>query len=297
VIHVLLAAEHTYTIERFFAKHAWGAALRERVRAVPYGEALALRGAPEPAVRIFGDLDRLDPADRAAAAALHRRLAGAGQRVLNDPARALGRHDLLQRLAALGINRHRAFRPGGLPSDLRFPVFVRGELDHDGSRSELLFERDSLAKAVHALSSARGARPLLVVELCDTSGGSGVHVKYGAQRIGDALVPRHRFASRHWEVKRADLLDPETVREEERFVDQFPHREALGPIFDAAGIEYGRIDYGVVEGRIRVFEINTNPVLVPPHWRLDPRRWPSQARSAAGVLAAFEALDAARAGA
>ena len=56
-------------------------------------------------------------------------------------------------------------------------------------------------------------------------------------------------------------------------------------------------DYGLVDGRIQVFEINTNPVLVPPPWRLDPRRWPSQARSAALLVDAFRALDPAPASA
>ena len=30
-----------------------------------------------------------------------------------------------------------------------------------------------------------------------------------------------------------------------------------------AGIEYGRVDYAIVEDRVQVFEINTNPVVWP----------------------------------
>lgn len=291
MIHVLLRSEHAYTVERFFAKHAWGAALRERVRALDYASEPWRRDPLADGAWIFADLDRIDAATRAAAARFHAALRAAGRPALNDPARAPRRHDLLARLAALGVNRFRAFRPGALPADLRFPVFRRGEDDHDGARSDLLADPAALDQALHELAARRGAPPLLVVEWCDTSGGSGLHLKYAAQRVGGALVPRHRFASRHWQVKRADLLDAEAIREEERFVAECPHRDALRALFDEAAIDYRRIDYGVVDGRIQVFEINTNPVLVPPHWRLDPRRWPSQARSAALLLAAFEALD------
>ena len=38
-----------------------------------------------------------------------------------------------------------------------------------------------------------------------------------------------------------------------------PHRELLEHIFRDAGIDYGRIDYGLLDGRIQVWEINTNP--------------------------------------
>ena len=35
-------------------------------------------------------------------------------------------------------------------------------------------------------------------------------------------------------------------------------------IFDLASIEYGRADCGVVDGKIQVYEINTNPDIRPP---------------------------------
>ena len=37
------------------------------------------------------------------------------------------------------------------------------------------------------------------------------------------------------------------------------HGAALAPYFKAAGIEYGRADFTLVNGRIEVYEINTNP--------------------------------------
>ena len=40
---------------------------------------------------------------------------------------------------------------------------------------------------------------------------------------------------------------------------------------DRAGIEYGRIDYGVVDGKIRVWGINTNPTVMSDRLRM--ARW------------------------
>jgi hypothetical protein len=54
-------------------------------------------------------------------------------------------------------------------------------------------------------------------------------------------------------------LPPELVEEEQAYVTDNPHAEQLLKIFDLAQIDFGRIDYCVANGRIEVFEINTNP--------------------------------------
>ena len=38
-----------------------------------------------------------------------------------------------------------------------------------------------------------------------------------------------------------------------------PYAERLRPAFEAAGIDYGRADFGFRDGRLAVYEINTNP--------------------------------------
>ena len=43
------------------------------------------------------------------------------------------------------------------------------------------------------------------------------------------------------------------------YVRTNPHADELRKLFGAANIEYGRIDYTIADGRIQVFEINTNP--------------------------------------
>jgi hypothetical protein len=86
-------------------------------------------------------------------------------------------------------------------------------------------------------------------------------------------------------------VSEETVREEQAFFDAFPHRDALLDIFELAGVDYGRVDYGVKEGQVQVWEINTNPVVVPRPHIIDPRRLPAQSESARRIVAALRACD------
>jgi hypothetical protein len=53
-----------------------------------------------------------------------------------------------------------------------------------------------------------------------------------------------------------------------------------------AGIEFGRADYGVVDGRVQIYEINTNPHL--PYGSRDTRRAERRVIIKAGI---FDALN------
>ena len=55
-------------------------------------------------------------------------------------------------------------------------------------------------------------------------------------------------------------------------------------------MDYGRIDYGFSNGRMQVWEINSNPDILPIPERIDPLRMEGQARSASLMAQAFEAL-------
>ena len=50
-----------------------------------------------------------------------------------------------------------------------------------------------------------------------------------------------------------------SIHEELDYVTNNPHAAWLEEVFTVAGIEFGRIDYGVYHGRPQVWEINTNP--------------------------------------
>lgn len=291
MIHYLVTRGHDrYTMRRFRA--SWAGPLCDRIRVLPY-ERLPLLRAAEPGLWVFSDLERLRPGERAAAAGLFARLAAAGPafRALNDPARALGRLDLLR---ALPGNAFRAWRATDPFDEVRLPAFVRAAGAHDGSLSGLLRRREEVEPAIRRVLRRRWRlkrEDLLVVEFLDTSDAGGTFRKYAAMRIGGTLLPRHLFFGREWVVKKAGAPDVARLREEQEFLDAFPHREQVRAAFDAARIDYGRIDYAVVDGRIRVWEINTNPVLVPNPRRIDPGRLDRSRRFASDVVTALTALS------
>jgi hypothetical protein len=270
----------------------WGEALPVAADVLPYARVLASvsrgprrrlherrllgrSGALRPRVYVFSDLERLAPRDRARAARVWQHLGRLPEapRRLNDPARSLTRHDLLRSLHACGQNAFDVYRAAEAAMPKRFPVFLRRENDHKGPRSGLIETPEVLAAELRRLEAAGERRErLLVVEFCDTREADGRVRKYGAFRVGDAIVPRHVFVSRHWMVKEAPEGDAAeaaaALAEELAWLEAFPHAAELRRLFDHAAIEYGRIDYGVKDGRIQVWEINTNPtVLLERHLR------------------------------
>ena len=215
--------------------------------------------------QIFAALERVSDAEREVAASLwdaHLSLAPATAR-LNDPRRALGRFDLLRRLYLEGFNGFNVWRATEYESVDRFPVFVRVEADHRGPRSTLLRSHDEIARSLHALQR-RGWRidDLVVVEFCDTVGPGGVYRKYAAFNVGGRLLACHAMAARDWNVKSSQVrLDEDVVEEELAFVETNPHEGCLRRAFALAGVDYGRVDYGLLEGRVQVWEINLNPTI------------------------------------
>jgi len=227
---------------------------------------------------LFADLERLGPRQIELASRVWEELAKDPERAsaLNDPRRVLRRYDLLQRLHAAGLNRFRAIRASESWGDLRFPVFLHEERGHAGALTPLIHDEAALRRALRS-ARLRGhrARDLLVTEFCDTSDAQGIFRKYSAFRVGDEILPRHVFFSRDWQLKRPDLESPELARERDLYLIRNPHEEALREIFELAGIEFGRIDYSLLDGETQVWEINTNPTV---------------RRRAEGITRALEAL-------
>jgi hypothetical protein len=95
-------------------------------------------------------------------------------------------------------------------------------------------------------------------------------------------------------VKRSDIDGAGDVRsamveEELAYVSQNPHRDVLTKVFEIAGVDFGRVDYGIVEGKLAVYEINTNPKL-PGFNRSDDRN-PIRAITKPQMFDGFEALN------
>jgi hypothetical protein len=217
----------------------------------------------------FTDLEIMAPWEIELARALALRLTGSPKTViLNDPARALLRSDLLRTLRDEGVNSFTVMRASDGIVPGRWPLFVRDEQSHDdGSISELLHSPAELSSHLTGLRNYRiDPRRRIVVEYAGAAGEDGLFRKYGAMRLGDAIVPCHVFFGRHWVVKHSTVLNEATVREEIEYIETNPHEEVLRRAFELAGIEYGRADYGVVNGRVEIWEINTNPYVIRPQY-------------------------------
>lgn len=274
----------------------WGSELKDKLTILPY-EAIDLRQPLPSGTYLFTDFERMLPGQLKIVTHLANALAARPEhyRVINHPANWKDRRAFLNLLTTKSTNRYRVFNLNEIPGDLSFPVFLRRTDDHTAHRSSLLENRSQLDAAIAGLSRMERIRypwRWLVCEFLDTSDGSGVFRKYSAIRMLDAIIPRHVFFSRNWMQKKADLIDSEQIQEEEDFIDNFPHAEEVRERFDLAGLDYGRIDYGLLNGELQVWEINSNPMIVPEPKRIAEPRIPGQARSAERIVETLRALSA-----
>lgn len=266
------------------------------LRPVRYDRLFARAETP-PGACVFTDFDLLSAFEVDVAARAARAAAAAGATVLNWPHLATERFALLRRLGALGLNPVEATRldEGATPG--RFPVFIRCEDGAAGPDTELLPDRAAFSAAVAALRAAgKTLKRRIAVSFDAEPDAAGFFRKYGAFVIGDHVVPQHLLRSRHWNVKLESHVDGGRLcAEEYAYVRDNPHAQDLLRIARVCDIDYGRIDYTIRDGRIVVFEINTNPHFPDFSRSADPRaaRLP-MVRD--GLLAAFEAVAAAGVG-
>ena len=242
---------------------------RDRIELVTYRDAFHRSDWHSGAI-IFGDLERLLPFEIVLSTRLWQRFStsGAQLRLLNHPTRSLHRFALLRKLRALGTHDFDVWRADEDRDGMRFPVLLHGERDHNGPIGGLLRKRKSLDRALATLSEeGRGLNGILVVEFCETRSPDGLYRKYGTFRVGERLLHRHMFLSSDWCVKRRESpLGPEHSRaaveaEEEAFLLADRFSPQVAEVFRIAGVDYGRMDYAFKDDGIRVWEINTNPLL------------------------------------
>ena len=211
---------------------------------------------------IFTDHERLYPWEVRLAGRVFRSLQAAGLRCLNDPARVLTRFRLLRALHKAGINPFDVYRADDDPRPRRFPVFIRAEQDHGHPLGGLLQSQQELdAELARIARKGVALTGLVVIEFCAEPFAPGIWRKFGTFRIGERLHMNHHVTQDNWMVKHGTpglcpdwlyALEYETVVE-----NRYP--AAVAEAFRIAGIEYGRADHGMFEGRDVVFEINTNP--------------------------------------
>ena len=181
---------------------------------------------------------------------------------MNDPARVLGRFGLLRGLNHAGINGFDIYRADALEVPRAWPVFLRVDGSHGAPVSGLLNSREELAEAIErAIEAGAPKAALVIIEYAAEPVRPGLFRKLSVFRIGDRLLGYTCVHDDHWLVKygQPGIAPDELYKEEYSMVSNNPFGAALLPAFDLAGIDYGRVDFGLVGGRPQVYEINTNP--------------------------------------
>ncbi len=257
---------HQYTVRDVLETRS--SAFQGCVMVLSYRDFLTFESLPV-ADYVLVDLERIDDCViRAAAKRVEDlRRAVPGLRVLNAPNVGLRRLAVSRRLVAAGINQFRVAPISAIPADLRFPVFVRRLDDHNGPLSGLIGSRAELDQVLARLrrNDASDA-DLGVTEFVNTRDAEGRHQKLSYFRIGDSYFPGAMNWSADWVCKGvAGEGETEAMRDARlAFLTGNPHMALMREVFEAAGLSYGRADYAMIDGRPQIFEINTNPMIVPP---------------------------------
>lgn len=211
---------------------------------------------------IFSDFDRLSPWQLEVAAGVYRQLGAEGCRVINDPAKVLQRLPLLKRLNRDGVNSFSAWAADEAHEVDRFPVFIRTQAAHRGVLSDVLQDHNAVSKALdEAVRRGHPLKDLMIVEYRAEPIAPGLFRKLSVYKVGATMVAALNVHERSWTAKYGELgvASQALYDEEHRIVRDNPFGQAIASAFSAAAIEYGRADFGLVENRPEIYEINTNP--------------------------------------
>lgn len=267
MIFFLSTKAHDYTVRgTLLSDLKQNSGLAGRITLLSYEKLFRMKSLPI-GTYIFSDLERLDREYTENAASVWNTLAECRQQygfeLLNHPIWSMRRFELLRNLHACGINDFDVRRLTDVGIVKRFPVFIRDEDEHSGSATPLLYSEAELQAAIGDLAAEGKSREnKIIVEFIDVSDSQGIYHWYGAHRVGPQIFPVFQHFSAKWVSKdSASLLTGgEFDAAHRHYVETNPHEAMLRSIFDRARIDYGRIDYAMVNGRIQVFEINTNPM-------------------------------------
>jgi hypothetical protein len=211
---------------------------------------------------IFADLDRLSLFETQLAAIVYRKLASEGMLVYNDPASVLLRFELLRVLHREGINDFNVYHPqyGQWPE--RYPVFLRQNAFHRGALTECLEDRSALEAALaNLLQEGMPQANTMAVEYAAEASEDGLFRKFSVYRIGDHYFQDTTVNQQDWVVKsgQTGVASDAFYKAESEAIDTVPFEREVKRVFEIAGVQYGRVDIGIYQGRPQFYEINTNP--------------------------------------
>lgn len=252
MIYFLTFEAHQYTVHLF--KDYTRA---DSIRILPY-ESFKLNFFTKNDVIIFCDIDRCTDEKLEVLKSHYNSLISIKCKILNNPHQCLRRFDLLNKLSRLGLNSYKVYRLEDYnEGKIKFPVFLRNQFSHNGPDTPLLYNYSDLKKYIERSCIESS----MISEFIDVSNEMTYH-KYGAFILNKTIIPRHYFKSDQWNVKSSNLNLHRSIQDELDFINNNPHKDSILQIFRISKIEYGRIDYAIVNSKIVVFEINTNPTII-----------------------------------
>jgi hypothetical protein len=204
---------------------------------------------------------------------------------------------MLRNLNRAGINNFDVYRADSLERPRKWPVFLRLEGNHATPVSGLLHSSEELDEALRqSLDQGVPRSALLIIEYAAEAMSPGVFRKLSVFRVGSRLLGYTCVHEDTWLVKygRVGLATTEMYDEEYQLVRDNPYAAAVMPAFDAAGIEYGRVDFGLVAGKPQIYEINNNPHISLRSKSASDRRNESTALFRATYLQALDEIDSFR---
>ena len=264
-----------------------------KVQLLHYDDVFPMRELPD-ATYIFTDFDRLGHRELERAAQLYLQLKQSGAKVLNNPALVKTRYSLLRALSAAGWNDFNVYRADDPPGEMRFPVFLRKIREHSLPLSDLLQTREEVDQTIQTATNAgQPLENLMIVESAAEPIRPGLYRKLALYRAGENYLPALCVHDTSWLVKQGQtgIAGAELYQDELEIVKTSRYAKDLERAFEIAHIEYGRADFGFYQGRIQVFEINTNPQMCKFTAHPFPQREESQRIIWQKLTDALEQLD------
>ncbi|WP_095595171.1 ATP-grasp domain-containing protein [Actibacterium pelagium] len=216
---------------------------------------------------ILADFDRVHPWTLEAAGFVYERLTREGLSILNNPRNFMHRAALLRRLKARGVNAFTCWQPAQDEWPDRFPVFLRTIHAHRGTESDLLHSIDDAKQALdRAKTDGKVLSDLVFVEYCaQPEPGTQIFRKHAAHFVNGKIIRGLTVTDSGWQAKLGELG---LATEENYLADlveqrEYPHTRLMQDVAKIAGLEYGRIDYGMVDGKPQIYEVNSNPMMKP----------------------------------
>ena len=221
------------------------------------------------ATYIFTDRERMDLWELRVFSALftHLENSGSGYRVLNNPLHMLNRRSLLRSLYVEGVNDFNAYPLTERRMPENFPVFIRREHDHSHPLTDLLNNQEELDVALNKLKNdGEPEDGVLIIEYSAEPIEGTLFRKLAAYRVGDEIIFFNTVHEHSWLVKYGtkNSASDAMYQEEQDMILSNRYADIIRKVFDIARIEYGRVDFGLVNGKVQIYEINTNPTTASP---------------------------------